>query len=98
MEQKRSLNIFGKKFPVLRRDILTTDGHEGFFDLENIVLDISLEGDELIATELHEFIHAVAARTGLAVTSIHADLWEVICENISRALVENYEINPKEVA
>lgn len=98
MEQKRALNIFGKKFPVIRADILTTQGNLGFFDLNNIILDVSLEGEELVGTEIHELIHAVAERTGLTVTSIHADVWEVICENISRALIENYDIKPKEVA
>jgi len=90
----RILNIFGKGFPVLRQDILESHDALGLFDNDKIIVDISLSGLEEIATELHEVIHAVAERSGLTRTSIHPDLWEVICENISRAMVENYDIKP----
>lgn len=94
MEIPRVLNIFGKSVPILKLDL---DGNLGLFDPHafTISLDKSLEGTELLATELHEVIHAVGERTGLTRTSIHVDLWEVICENISRAIVENYEVIPK---
>lgn len=91
----RVLNIFGKSVPILKLDL---EGNLGLFDPKDftISLDNSLDEDpiELMATELHELIHAVAERTGLTRTSIHADVWETICENISRAIVENYEVKP----
>lgn len=96
MVLKRSLNIFGKCVPVFKLDILSTQGNLGLFDPTEfkIILDPTLEGVEEQATELHELIHAVAERCGLTRTSIHDDLWEAICENISRAIVENYELKP----
>lgn len=94
MENNRALNIFGKSFPIVREDILEKQGNLGLFDLEKIILDQSLDGVELIETEIHEAIHAIAERTGLTRTSISSDLWEVIAENIARALVENYRITP----
>jgi hypothetical protein len=90
----RLLNIFGKGFPIVREDIIGSHNSLGLFDNEKIILDISLDGDELIQTELHELIHAVAERTGLTRTSINGDLWEVLCENIARAIVENYKLGP----
>jgi len=91
---KRSVNIFGKVYPIVREDILTTQQNLGLFDYEKIIIDLSLSGTEETVTEIHEFIHAVATRTGLDLTSIHPDVWELICENVARALVENYIVTP----
>lgn len=50
--------------------------------------------DEFVATIIHEFCHTVFLRCGLKQAVGH-DLEEVIIENISRALVENFSIKPK---
>ena len=68
---------------------------EGHFTGDAIEIDDSLEGDELLQTDLHEFFHAVNERLGFIQTSISEDLWEIIVDNYARALVENYEIKPK---
>lgn len=86
--------IFGKDFPLTFKNLKPLD-LEGRFTGEEIEIDSSLEGDDSLQTEIHEFFHAVNERLGFIQTSISEDLWEIIIDNYARALIENYEVKPK---
>jgi Zn-dependent peptidase ImmA (M78 family) len=89
---KTSLTIFGRKIKVEYKDILQ-DGYLGLFipDQSKIIIDKSLPDAAKLLTLLHELTHAVFARAGLN-QAIKRELEEVIAEQISIAIKENFDI------
>lgn len=90
------LKIFGLLVPV-KRQSLKEDGTAAHYDLvkQEIVVDREAVGDEFIQCILHELIHCVMFRTGFAQTQMHADIHEMLSENISVAIVENFNLKLK---
>jgi Zn-dependent peptidase ImmA (M78 family) len=92
MQEKKPFNILGRQVPLVIDNLVAKEQAFGIYDKEKIIIDESLDGVEYLVTEVHEFNHAVADRLGLTLTSIHPDIWEIICEGFARALVENYKL------
>ena len=92
-----TLDIFGKKFKVVTDLTLLEQGYEGFVNLESLVITIGYKRSDpnFMSTLIHELVHTVLFRTGVMQTSISLDLQEIICENISQALVENFKIRQR---
>lgn len=97
MKKDESLFIFGRLVPMEIVKHFREDeeawGH--YCDREHIIrLDSELEGEELMATILHEFGHALFKRLGWN-QGINAEMEEAIAECYAIALVENFEIKLK---
>lgn len=93
-----SVKIYGLDVPVLRRKNLTQEtGFLGYFDPEKneIVIDANLKGMDFLSTLVHEIIHAVFTRGGLRQAKISPSLEEIICEQISVVLTENFSLHKK---
>lgn len=93
-----TLNIFGQKVRVLKQKNLMSE--KGIFGEYNpntniITVDSELVGDDFMHTVLHEFCHGVVYRTGIYQALRELGVEEIICENIPRALIENFKIKLK---
>ena len=92
---KKHLTIFGKHVPIVRtKDLLKT--HEAFAmfhrDKFYIEIDASLTGNTYYQTICHEIIHAVVQRCGIYQAGLSHELEEVLAEQISVAIVENFKL------
>lgn len=97
MKKPSSLLVFGKRVKIKYQKNLIEDSEaNGEYDKEKhiIVLDSSLKGEMFLLTLLHEGIHAVCERTGIR-QAIDDGVEEIICENISMFLNENFNIKTK---
>lgn len=87
-----TLNVFGVKTPV----ILTKLEHfRGIFDpnRQEIYISESMPKREVMATIIHEVIHAIFERTGLnQAHGIAPDVQEIICENVANWFDENTKV------
>lgn len=59
---------------------------------EEIHVDKNLSEEEKTHTEVHELFHATVYRAGLVNTSISPDLWEVIVDQFSTVVNDNYKL------
>jgi|JI8StandDraft_2_1071088.scaffolds.fasta_scaffold391081_2 hypothetical protein len=94
----KSVNIFGKHVPIVRTVNLAVDHNVlGQFHRDKFFIEIdnSLTGDELMLTQIHECIHALIQRAGLYQTGLSHELEEIIAEQVSIMLVENFTLKPK---
>lgn len=91
------LKIFGELFKLKRSETIETHGVYGYCDPNKleIVIDQSLDGTLFLETLIHEIGHAVFYRTGIRQTKMPLEVEEIICENISKALIENLDIKIK---
>ena len=91
------LNIFGKKIKVLKKKKLA-ENHNAYGayipDQNLIVIDAGLVGNAYLQTVIHETIHAILDRSGICQGLVNEQLEEIICENISTAMMENFKIKP----
>ena len=60
-----------------------------------IYIDRMLSAEEKYQTYLHELIHALMFELSLHTTSLSLDVEEIICEGLSKFLVENCNIRWK---
>lgn len=95
--KKMIFNIFGKKIKVKLEKNISSHGLEGLYSpKEKQILYAQHEDEkELMKTLIHEIGHAVWHITGLSQTSISHDVQEIICENISQAVVDNLSVKFK---
>ncbi len=91
------LKVFGLMVPVIIEDGLAEKGFAGYYDpnTKEIHIDSGLTGYAFEHTRLHELIHSVADRTGILQTGVSLEVMELICENVSTAILENYNIKLK---
>jgi len=92
---KKHLTIFGKHVPIVRtKDLLKT--HEAFAmfhrDKFFIEIDSSLKGNIYYISLIHELIHSVVQRSGVYQAGLSHELEEVLAEQISVAIVENFKL------
>lgn len=87
------LNIFGKKIKVKTVKGLREQGIAGLFSPSSLEILISEEQTKECAIEtlIHEVVHSVINRTGINQSLSH-ELEEVICENVSKAICENFKL------
>lgn len=87
-----NLLIFGKKTKIKKVKGLGESANlHGYFDPEKdeIGIDDSLKGRDLLQTVIHEIGHSALHRTGITITSMQDDIHELVVDNIATALVEN---------
>ena len=96
MKQKK-LKVFGRVWTVKVKERLADTGADGLTlkQEKELWLDSDLKGKEQMQTLLHEFVHAVFVESGLDQTSIRGDLEEIVAEQVSQALVDNFNIKFK---
>jgi len=90
-------NVFGMKVPVFKQVGLTENTDwMGYFDpiKKSIVIDAALKGEEYQVTIIHEFLEAVWFRNSFNL-AINNETKEVIIDQISKALIENFKISIK---
>ena len=92
---KKHLTIFGKHVPIVRtKDQLKT--HEAFAmfhrDKFFIEIDHSLKGHIYYVSLIHELIHSVVQRSGIYQAGLSHELEEILAEQISVAIVENFKL------
>lgn len=84
--------IYGQEWKVIMKE---TEGFCGLCDIENRTIEINpnLKDEMLIQTYLHEVFHAIWNRTGLNQSAASMELQEMVVENISTWLTEEYDFN-----
>lgn len=90
------LNIFGLQVPVYHKEI-DDKNLRGYYDTQakEIFIAKEMKGHDFWNTMVHELIHAALYRTGFGQTQMPHDLHEMICENISVAICENFDLKFK---
>ena len=92
------LNIFGQIIRVLkRRDMIASSGCRGMYrpDEKLIEIDESQVGYEYWHTLVHEIVHSVIYRTGIDQARLDPGVEEILCENVSTAINENFKLTKK---
>ncbi len=89
----------GQIYQIKQTKDLKTDAGDaaGSCDGNAYLIEMDEDLDEPLYTHtlLHELTHAVFNEGGLDQTSISDDIQEVIAEQIARALIANFNIQPK---
>lgn len=90
------MKIYGTQIKVIVGEINEHLGYDGFYDPESKTIAISdkLKGDDLTSVTIHESIHAIADRLGWR-QWLTREMEEMLCEQISVALAENFTMKLK---
>ena len=94
----KHLKVFGVTVPVKEeKGLLAERGLAAYYHVEKkyIAIDPSIKGEERDATLLHELFHSMFFRLGFEQVRMSHDAHELLAENFSRILVENFRITPK---
>lgn len=93
--QFKYIQVFGLSIPIVENSQeLRNTNLLGVYDKENKVIHMANSISKDKETLIHEIFHAVFHRTGLN-QSISHELEEVIVENMSVALCENFNLRLK---
>lgn len=96
LKKIKSFDVLGKKVKVIFRD-MNEEGVCGHFiygeDLIEINNKLTSETQEI--TIMHELIHSVFARSGVHNAKISADIEEIICDQVSKVILENFKLVKK---
>lgn len=90
--QKKSFQVFGKDvkhFEIDSPPEVDSSGHYCPIK-EEIHVDKNQSEEDKTHTEVHELLHATVYRAGLINTSIPSDVWEVIVDQFSTVINDNY--------
>lgn len=90
---KKSITIFGLKVQIKMVD-LTGQDYDGLYNgnTQTIYIEKTLKGKLLQKVLVHEVLHAALDRIGAHQMQISRDAEEVICEQLSVFLVENFNL------
>lgn len=94
----KNLSVFGLNVPVKEeKGLLQERGLAAYYSVDKkyMAIDPSIKGEEYTATILHELFHSVFFRIGFEQVRISHDVHELLAENFSRVLVENFKITRK---
>jgi Zn-dependent peptidase ImmA (M78 family) len=94
----KSINIYGWDIPIKKmKGLIEAQGVYGYYDpvARLIAIDASLKKCDYISTLIHEIVHAMFHRAGLHQTKISSSLEEIICEQVSTVLTENFSLTGK---
>jgi len=86
-------NIYGESVQIKRINLEKVN-LLGFYSADDKAITIcsTLKGDAFRRTMIHEVVHAIMEIQGWSQTSFVGDLQELICEHISTALCDNFDI------
>lgn len=90
------LNVFGWAIPVYKVKDLVKEGAYGLYDdtAKYIMIDDGLNSELTEHSIIHEMFHATLDRLHCQV-QLDEKFVEVIVENLSVALMENFKVSPK---
>lgn len=91
----KSIQIYGWDIPIKKmKGLIANNGVYGYYDpvARIIAVDSGLKKSEYMSTLLHEIIHALFHRAGLHQSRISTSLEEIICEQVSTVLTENFNL------
>ena len=90
------LKVFGWLVKVNYIDLSETH-NVGYYDFakKQIYIHNKLSAKEKLATLIHELFHASLDRMAFNQTKIDHDLQEILVENLTQVLVENFKLTKK---
>lgn len=90
-----SINVLGRKIKIEFKEI--DEKYCGLYydDIGLIEVNSNLSKEKSDITICHELIHSVFFRSGLDQTAIGHDLQEIICDQVSKVICENYTLKRK---
>lgn len=94
----KSLNVFGKEVPIVRTKNLAIEHNVmGQFHRDKFFIEIdhSLSENDFMLTLLHELCHSLVQRAGLYQSGLPHEIEEIIAEQMSIAITENFTLKPK---
>lgn len=96
LKKIKSFDVLGKKVKVVFRD-MTEEAVCGHFvygeDLIEINNKLNSETQEI--TIMHELIHSVFARAGIHNARVSGDIEEIIADQVSKVILENFRLVKK---
>lgn len=97
MLNKKKLKVFGKDISLKYNKDLCSFGIAGLYSSDKLMIEYGNhpDKDDLMKTLLHELIHSVCDITGINQTSLSNDLQEIISENVSQAIGDNFHLRLK---
>lgn len=93
----KTRNIQGVEIKYHKVELRKSNGFDGLFDPNTfkILVDSSLEGDELAQVILHEELEAVFYRNRGQQLEVSKDAKETMIDAFSAFVVEHYKITPR---
>jgi len=94
----QQIKVVVSKVPVVVGDLsFNPEKHAGeFFPLHSIILvDGNLPTVDQEHTLLHEMFHVMCRRVGINQSNISNEMEEVLCENFSTTVLENFKIRKR---
>lgn len=90
-----SLNVLGLKVPVKYKEL--DNNYRGLYTFEDkaITIDTNQSPQQMLETIIHELGHAIFDRAGIRQAHISQDAQEIIVENFSTVLLENFNLRLK---
>ena len=93
------LKVAYKEYDLIASDGYIKDEHgfnQGLCVFTKKQIFVNAQGKEVDETVLHELIHAILESTGFhQMPSWTIDLEELLCENISNAIIANFKISKR---
>lgn len=92
--ERKPFSVFGKEVRHFEIEPEIDGDFSGAYypSKEEIHVDKNLSEEDKTHTEVHELFHATVNRAGLINTSITPDVWEVIVDQFSTVLNDNYKL------
>ena len=98
MKKPKTFIIFGKRIKIqYAPDLIEKYDINGDYGQDLIRIDEQLEDKLLWLTLIHEATHALFDRCGIR-QAVDSGVEEIICDNISTLMVENFELAIKKNA
>lgn len=96
LKKIKTFDVLGKKVKVVFRD-MTIEGVCGHFVYVDNLIEINnkLDKDTQEITIMHELIHSVFARSGIHNARVSADIEEIIADQVSKVILENFRLVKK---
>lgn len=90
---RKSITILGLKIKIIETDLTGTD-YDGLYNgkTKTILIEKTLKGKYKQQILLHEIMHALFDRAGIHQLKISSDAEEILCEQISLFLVEQFNL------
>lgn len=95
MKNIKSFNVLGQKIKV--RHVKMEDGFLGLFWSDDNRIDINIDcpREKIPETICHELFHSAFKRAGLDQCMVSHDAQELICEQFSKVITENFRLIKK---
>lgn len=93
MKNSKYLKILGKRIKVVFRDMTEENVCGHYLYAQNLIeINNQLDAVTQQVTLLHELIHAVFHRAGIHNANVSHDVEEIICDQVSKVVLENFKL------